>query len=38
MASNFMILKLHKSIHDVIQNKEYEWKTAKVLDGNIEFK
>ena len=37
-TSNAYSQKLHKSIHDVIQNKEYEWKTAKVLDGNIEFK
>jgi len=29
--------KLHKSIDEVIQNKEYEWKTANVLEGNIEF-
>ena len=37
-TNNAYSQKLHKSIHDVIQNKEYEWKTAKVLDGNIEFK
>jgi len=29
--------KLHKSIDEVIQNKEYEWKTTNVLEGNIEF-
>jgi len=32
------IQKLHSSISDVIKNNNYEWKTAKVLDGNIEFK
>jgi len=37
-TNNAYSQKLHKSIYDVIQNKEYEWKTAKVLDGNIEFK
>jgi len=30
--------KLHKSINDVIKNKNYDWQTAKVLDGSIEFK
>ena len=35
-TNNAYSQKLHKSIHDVIQNKEYEWKTAKVLDGNID--
>ena len=29
--------KLYKSIDEVIQNKDYEWKTAEVLDGNIQF-
>jgi len=37
-TNNAYSQKLHKSIHDVIENKKYEWKTAKVLDGNIEFK
>ena len=37
-TSNAYSQKLHKSIHDVIKNKNYEWQTAKVLDGNIEFK
>ena len=36
-ASNSYSKKLHKSIDEVIQNKEYEWKTANVLEGNIEF-
>ena len=29
--------KLYKSIDEVIQNKDYEWKTAEVLEGNIQF-
>jgi len=29
--------KLHKSINDVIKNKNYDWQTAKVLDDNIKF-
>ena len=29
--------KLYKSIDEVIQNKAYEWKTAEVLEGNIQF-
>ena len=37
-TSNPYLKKLHKSIDEVIQNKEYEWKTAEVLEGNIEFK
>ena len=37
-TSNPYLKKLHKSIDEVIQNKEYEWKTAEVLDGDIEFK
>ena len=37
-TNNAYSQKLHKSIHDVIKNKNYEWQTAKVLDGNIEFK
>ena len=37
-SSNPYLKKLHKSIDEVIQNKEYEWKTAEVLEGNIEFK
>ena len=37
-TNNAYSQKLHKSIHDVIENKKYEWKTAKVLDGDIEFK
>ena len=37
-TNNAYSQKLHKSIHDVIKNNNYEWKTAKVLDGNIEFK
>ena len=36
-TSNSYSKKLHKSIDEVIQNKEYEWKTANVLEGNIEF-
>ena len=36
-TSNSDSKKLHKSIDEVIQNKEYEWKTANVLEGNIEF-
>ena len=36
-TSNPYLKKLHKSIDEVIQNKEYEWKTANVLEGNIEF-
>ncbi len=36
-TSNPYLKKLHKSIDEVIQNKEYEWKTAEVLEGNIEF-
>ena len=28
--------KLHKSVHDVIENKQYDWKTAKVIDNIIE--
>ena len=36
-TSNTDSKKLHKSINEVIQNKEYEWKTANVLEGNIEF-
>ena len=27
--------KLHSSIHDVIENNEYAWQTAKVVDGKI---
>ena len=37
-TSNPYLKKLHKSIDEVIQNKEYEWKTAEVLEGDIEFK
>ena len=37
-TSSPYLKKLHKSIDEVIQNKEYEWKTAEVLEGNIEFK
>ena len=37
-TSNPYLKKIHKSIDEVIQNKEYEWKTAEVLEGNIEFK
>ena len=37
-TSNPYLKKLHKSIDEVIQNKEYEWKTAEVLKGDIEFK
>ena len=37
-TSNPYLKKLHKSIDEVIHNKEYEWKTAEVLEGNIEFK
>ena len=37
-TNNAYSQKLHKSIHDVIENKKYEWRTAKVLDGDIEFK
>ena len=36
-TSNPYLKKLHKSIDEVIQNKEYEWKTANVLEGNVEF-
>ena len=36
-SNNALSQKLHKSIHDVIEQKEYDWKTAKVLDDNIEF-
>ena len=36
-TSNPYLKKLHKSIGEVIQNKEYEWKTANVLEGNVEF-
>jgi len=36
-TSNQYLEKLHKSIDEVIQNKEYEWMTANVLEGNIEF-
>ena len=36
-TSNPYLKKLHKSIDEVIQNKEYEWKTAEVLEGNIQF-
>ena len=36
-TSNPYLKKLHKSIDEVIQNKEYEWMTANVLEGNIEF-
>jgi len=36
-TNNAYSQKLHKSIHDVIEQKEYDWKTAKVLDDNIEF-
>ena len=37
-TSNPYLKKLHKSIDEVIRNKEYEWKTAEVLEGDIEFK
>jgi len=37
-TANPYLKKLHKSIDEVIQNKEYEWKTAEVLEGDIEFK
>ena len=36
-TDNPYLQKLHSSIHDVIEKEDYEWQTAKVLDGNIEF-
>ena len=36
-TDNPYLQKLHSSIHDVIEKEDYEWQTAKVLDGSIEF-
>ena len=37
-SKNKVMRELHKSVHKTIENKEYDWKIARVsTDGELEF-
>ena len=38
IGSAFFLAQLHKSIHDTIENKKYDWKVARISkdDGKLE--